>query len=140
MADHGSGPRPSGSPGQDRNKVRRAIGNPEILPCSSTASTTILEPSPALIQDSCVCGKATCSSVPWIMSRASSDFYQIPLRSLGRGRRQPVRQHSSSNLFDGPRRPSFGESFSQEDNRLSTDEFPLIPKEEVCSLSVRILI
>ena len=64
------------------------------------------------------------------MSRVSSDQYQIPLRSLGRGgRRRPARTYSSSNSGD------FGESFTEladdDDDRLSTDEAPLIRKNGV---------
>ena len=68
------------------------------------------------------------------MSRVSLDQYQIPLRSLGRGgRRKPARTYSSSSNGD------FGGSFTEladdDDDRLSTDEAPLIRKNGVCLVS-----
>jgi len=67
------------------------------------------------------------------MSRSSSDLYQIPLRRLGRGRRQPVKKYSSSSSLrdDGRAGDSLGENSNEDDDRLSTDEAPLIPKDEV---------
>lgn len=67
------------------------------------------------------------------MSRTSSDLYQIPLRTLGRGRRQPIRKYSSSlSLRDDRGRASLAEEGNEdEDGRLSTDEVPLIPKNDV---------
>jgi|SRR5579862_5168016 len=62
------------------------------------------------------------------MSRSSSDLYQIPLRTLGRGRRQPVKKYSSSTSL---RDDSLAEQGNEDDDRLSTDEAPLIPKQEV---------
>ena len=71
------------------------------------------------------------------MSRMSLDQYQIPLRSLGRGgRRKPARTYSSSSNsrngdFGGP----FTELADEDDDRLSTDEAPLIRKNGVCLVS-----
>jgi hypothetical protein len=67
-----------------------------------------------------------------VMSRSSSDMYQIPLRTLGRGRRQPVKKYSSSSsLRDDHARETLAEQANEDEDRLSTDETPLIPKEQV---------
>ena len=56
------------------------------------------------------------------MSRVSVDQYQIPLRSLGRGRRKPARSYSNvSNPYV---------ELDVED-RIFTDEAPLIHKDNV---------
>ena len=72
------------------------------------------------------------------MSRASLDQYQIPLRSLGSGgRRKPTRTFSTSS---NPRNGDFGGSFTDpaddDDERVSTDEAPLIRKNGVCAVLV----
>lgn len=75
------------------------------------------------------------------MSRASLDQYYIPLRSLGRGgRRKPVRTLSSSS---NSRNGDFDSSLTDlvdDDDRVSTDEAPLIRKNRVCYLAVVYLI
>ena len=70
------------------------------------------------------------------MSRISLDQYQIPLRSLGRGRRKPARTYSSSsNSGNGDFGGHFTELADEDDDRLSTDEAPLIRKNGVCLVS-----
>lgn len=64
------------------------------------------------------------------MSRTSLDQYQIPLRSLGRGRRKPARRFSSSSN-SGDADGSFTEAADDEDDRVSADEAPLIRKHRV---------
>jgi hypothetical protein len=65
-------------------------------------------------------------------NRASLDQYQIPLRSLGHGRRKPIRTFStSSNSGHSDFGGSFTETADEEEDRLSTDEAPLIHKHEV---------
>ena len=66
------------------------------------------------------------------MSRTSSDQNYIPLRSLGRGRRKPLRTYSSvSSLRNSDLGSGLTEIASGDDDRSSTDEAPLIPKDEV---------
>jgi len=68
-------------------------------------------------------------------NRTSLDQYQIPLRLLGRGRRKPVRTFStSSNTGNGDLEGAFAETADEDEDRLSTDEAPLIRKHEVCPM------
>lgn len=73
------------------------------------------------------------------MSRTSSDYYHIPLRSLGRGRRKAVRQPSTSEFRDERGNGyAVGEGIIGEDDdeRASSDELPLITKYQVCAYVV----
>ena len=72
------------------------------------------------------------------MSRTSSDYYHIPLRSLGRGRRKVTRTPSTSSFRDDRNGYASVEATGEDDDdeRVSGDESPLINKYQVRCLSV----
>jgi len=69
------------------------------------------------------------------MSRALSDQYQIPLRSLGRSRRHPLRSHSSSSSHQNGDL-GLTEISDEQVEWLANDESPLIRKDSVLLLTL----